>query len=68
MARLEHHAIDQKSLGSISDQGTYPDCGFDPRLGRECRSGGAQEGSQPVFLTSVLPLSLSLSNEKNVLS
>ena len=30
---LEHHPVDRKVAGLTPGQGTYPSCGFDPRLG-----------------------------------
>ena len=30
---LEHPLVDQKFMGSILGQGTYPSCRFDPQLG-----------------------------------
>ena len=49
---LKHHLAHQKDVGSISDQGTYLGCEFDPRLG--C----VQEATDQHFSTTSLSLSL----------
>ena len=55
---LEHHPLDQRVVGSIPRQGTYPGCGFNPWLGR------VWQGNQITVSHSDVSPSLSLYNEK----
>ena len=75
VAQLEHHPTDGKVSGLISRQGTYPGYRFDPPV-RECVGGKWIDLSLSHWCSSLslslpprLPSSLSLSqsNEKNVL-
>lgn len=43
-SRLEHHSVQQRVMGSIPDQGTYPGRGFYPWLGH------VQEAADQCFL------------------
>ena len=54
---LEHRPIDEKGVGSIPAQGTYPGCGGDPQ------SGHVQEATNRCFS---LFLSLSPNSLKSV--
>ena len=59
---LEHHPMDQKVMGLILGQGTYPGCGFNPLLA--C----VREGNQSIFLSHLdVSLSLKSNEKKNVL-
>ena len=55
MAQLEHHPMYQKVVGSVPDQGTYPDYRFDPQ-GKYGRKSINASLSPPTHTSLPLPL------------